>query len=312
MRAMRQLAYGEPLVLENVPEPEPGPGEVVVTVTRAAVNPLDVWVSRGTVAAAGPLPRTGGSEGAGVTEDGRRVAFRGAGLGVARDGGYAERVAVPASALADIPADVSDAQAAGVGVAGVTALDIIELAGIEAGMTVLVLGASGGVGSYTVQLARRAGARVIAQTSQAEHLPALLEHADDAIVSTGEDLEQQLRDHGVQSLDVVFDPLGGPYGEPAARALGRGGTLLVFGASAGPSFCISSADFYRKMARVVGYGGLGSNAAELSSKSAYVLDLLASGALEPVPTSELPLEDVNEAHARIVERRAGGKLLLVP
>ena len=79
VRAMRQLAYGEPLVLQNVPEPEPGPGEVVVTVTRAAVNPLDVWVSRGTVAAAGPLPRTGGSEGAGVTEEGRRVAFRGAG-----------------------------------------------------------------------------------------------------------------------------------------------------------------------------------------------------------------------------------------
>ena len=76
---MRQLVYGEPLVLQNVPEPVPGPGEVVIDITRAAVNPLDVWVSRGTVAAAGPLPRTGGSEGAGVTEDGRRVAFRGAG-----------------------------------------------------------------------------------------------------------------------------------------------------------------------------------------------------------------------------------------
>jgi len=309
---MRQLAYGEPLVLENVPEPEPGPGEVVVTVTRAAVNPLDVWVSRGTVAAAGPLPRTGGSEGAGVTDDGRRVAFRGAGLGVARDGGYAERVAVPASALADIPEEVTDAQAAGVGVAGVTALDIVELAGVEAGMTVLVLGASGGVGSYTVQFARRAGARVIAQTSHEDHLAGLLEHADDAIVSSGEDLEQQLRDHGVQSVDVVFDPLGGPYGEPAARALGRGGTLLVFGASAGPRFSISSADFYRKMARVLGYGGLGSNAAELSWKSAHVLEMLASGELQPVATTELPLEDVNEAHDRIVERRAGGKLLLVP
>ena len=77
-------------------------------------------------------------------------------------------------------------------------------------------------------------------------------------------------------------------------------------------FSISSADFYRKMARVVGYGGLGSNAAELSWKSAQVMELLASGELEPIATSELALEDVNEAHARIVERRAGGKLLLVP
>lgn len=309
---MRQLAYGEPLSLQNVPEPEPGPGEVVVTVTRAAVNPLDVWVSRGTVAAAGPLPRTGGCEGSGLTDDGRRVAFRGAGLGVARDGAYAERVAVPASALADIPAGVTDAQAASVGIAGVTALDIVELAGVEAGMTVLVLGASGGVGSYAVQIARQRGARVIAQTSREASVAGLLELADDAIVSSGDDLEAQLRDHNVASVDVVFDPLGGPYGEPAARALGRGGVLLVFGASAGPSFSISSADFYRKMARVVGYGGLGSNTAELSSKSAHVLELMATGDLRPVATTELPLEDVNEAHARIVERRAGGKLVLVP
>ncbi len=119
---MRQLVYGEPLVLQNVPEPVPGPGEVVIDIKRAAVNPLDVWVSRGTVAAAGPLPRTGGSEGAGVTEEGRRVAFRGAGIGVARDGSYAERIAVPAAGLADVPDAVTDAQAAGVGVAGVTAL----------------------------------------------------------------------------------------------------------------------------------------------------------------------------------------------
>ena len=77
---MRQLVYGEPPELQEVPEPQAGPGEQVVTVSRAAVNPLDVWVSAGTVAAAGPLPRTAGCEGAGVTEDGRRVAFRVAGF----------------------------------------------------------------------------------------------------------------------------------------------------------------------------------------------------------------------------------------
>jgi NADPH2:quinone reductase len=309
---MRQLAYGEPLVLQIVPEPDPGPGEVVIDISRAAVNPLDVWVSRGTVAAAGPLPRTGGSEGAGVTEEGRRVAFRGAGIGVARDGSYAERIAVPASALADVPDGVSDAQAASVGVVGVTALDIVELAGVEAGMTVLVLGASGGVGCYTVQMARARGARVIAQTSREDSVAGLLELADDVVVSDGDDLETQLRDHGVTSLDVVFDPLGGPYAEPAGRALGRGGVMVVFGASSGPSFSISSADFYRKSGRILGYGGLGSNTAELSAKSAHVLQLLAAGDLTAVATTELPLEDVNEAHARIVERRAGGKLLLIP
>jgi NADPH2:quinone reductase len=308
---MRQLVYGEPLVLQNVPEPVPGPGEVVIDIKRAAVNPLDVWVSRGTVAAAGPLPRTGGSEGAGVTEEGRRVAFRGAGIGVARDGSYAERIAVPAAGLADVPEGVTDAQAAGVGVAGVTAFDIIELAGVEAGMTVLVLGASGGVGSYTLQMARARGARVIAQTSREESVAGLLDLADDVVVSSGDDLATRLSDLGA-GIDVVFDPLGGPYSEPAAKALGRGGVMVVFGASAGPSFSISSADFYRKSARILGYGGLGSNTAELSAKSAHVLQLLAAGELQAVATTELPLEDVNEAHARIVERRAGGKLLLIP
>lgn len=308
---MRQLVYGEPLVLQNVPEPVPGPGEVVIDITRAAVNPLDVWVSRGTVVAAGPLPRTGGSEGAGVTEEGRRVAFRGAGIGVARDGSYAERIAVPAAGLADVPDGVTDAQAAGVGVAGVTAFDITELAGVEAGMTVLVLGASGGVGSYTLQMARARGARVIAQTSREESVARLLDLADDVVVSSGDDLETRLRDLGA-GIDVVFDPLGGPYSEPAAKALGRGGVMVVFGASSGPSFSIASADFYRKSARILGYGGLGSNTAELSAKSAHVLQLLAAGELQAVATTELPLEDVNEAHARIVERRAGGKLLLIP
>ncbi len=309
---MRQLVYGEPLVLEDVPEPVPGPGEVVIDITRAAANPLDVWISRGTVVAAGPLPRTGGSEGAGVTEEGRRVAFRGAGIGVVRDGSYAERIAVPASALADVPDAVTDAQAAGVGIAGVTALDIVELAGVEAGMTVLVLGASGGVGSYTLQMARARGARVIAQTSREESVAGLLEIADDAVVSAGDDLEARLRDHGVTSVDVVFDPLGGPYSGPAARVMGRGGVMVVFGASSGPSFSIASADFYRKSARILGYGGLGSNTADLSAKSAHVLKLLAAKELTPVSTTELPLEDVNEAHARIVGRRAGGKLLLIP
>jgi NADPH:quinone reductase len=309
---MRQLVYGEGLVSQDVAEPDPGPGEVVVTVSRAAVNPLDVWISRGTVAAAGPLPRTGGSEGAGVTADGRRVVFRGAGLGVMRDGTYAERVAVPAAALADIPDGVSDADAAGVGIAGVTAMDVLDLAGVAAGMTVLVLGASGGVGTYAVQMARARGARVVAQTSSAAHLDDLRSLADAVVVSIGDDLETGLRDAQVANVDVVLDPLGGPYGEPAARALGRGGTLVVFGASAGPRFSVFSTDLYRKGARILGYGGLGTNAAELSAKAARVLLMIADGGVRPVIAAELPLDAVNEAHARIVERRAGGKLLLVP
>jgi NADPH2:quinone reductase len=312
MRAMRQHAYGEPLVLEHVPEPTPGPGEVLVTVTRAAVNPLDVWISRGTVTAAGALPRTGGGEGAGVTADGRRVAFRGAGLGVTRDGAYAERVAVPAAALADIPDGVSDAQAAGVGIAGVTALDIVELAEISAGSTVLVLGASGGVGSYALQMARLRGARTIAQTSDAGRVASLAALADRVVLSAGDDLEDAVHHAGEQAVDVVLDPLGGPFGGPAVRLLRAGGVMVVYGASAGPAFSVTATEFYRKMARIVGYGGLGTNPAELSARAAQILAEIAAGRLVSQIAAELPLEQANEAHARIVERRAGGKLLLIP
>ena len=161
-------------------------------------------------------------------------------------------------------------------------------------------------------MARARGARVIAQTSREDSVGGAARAWPTTRWSRPATTSRRsLRDHGA-GIDVVFDPLGGPYSEPAARALGRGGVMVVFGASAGPTFSISSADFYRKMARILGYGGLGSNTAELSAKSAHVLELLAAGELQAVATTELPLEDVNEAHARIVERRAGGKLLLIP
>jgi NADPH2:quinone reductase len=313
MRAMRQLAYGEPLVLvDDAPEPQAGAGEVVVAVSRAAVNPLDVWISAGTVAGAGPLPRTGGVEAAGVTADGRRVHFRGCGLGLIRDGTYAERVAVPEIALTPIPDAVDDTQAAGVGIGGVTALDILDVGGVAEGTTVLVLGASGGVGSFAVQLARVRGARVVAQTSAQARADALRELAEVVVVAQGADLADAVRAAGVEAVDVVLDCLGGPYGEPAAKLLARGGRLVVYGASAGPSFSISSAEFYRKAARILGYGGIAERPEDLARKAGVVLDQVAAGAVRSIVAAELPLADANEAHLRIRERRAGGKILLVP
>jgi NADPH2:quinone reductase len=313
MRAMRQLATGEPLVLvEDAPEPEPGSGDVLVTVRRASVNPLDVWISAGTVAGAGPLPRTAGVEAAGVTADGRRVHFRGCGLGLVRDGVFAERVAVPEVALTPIPDAVTDTQAAGAGIGGVTALDVIELGDVGEGTTVLVTGASGGVGSFAVQLARARGARVIAQTSSEEHVAGLREIAETVVVAQGADLADAVRAAGFERVEVVLDCLGGPYGEPAARLLEPGGRLVVYGASAGPSFSVSSAEFYRKRGRILGYGGIAEKPEELARKGGIVLAQVASGAIRSVVAAELPLAEANEAFLRIRERRAGGKILLVP
>lgn len=313
MRAMRQLASGEPLVLvDDAPEPQPGPDDVVVTVRRAAVNPLDVWISAGTVAGTSALPRTAGVEGAGVTDDGRRVHFRGCGLGLVRDGTFAERAAVPKVALTPIPDAVSDTQAAGAGIGGVTALDVIDLGGVRDGTTVLVTGASGGVGSFAVQLARARGARVIAQTSAQEHVAGLEEIAETVVVAQGADLADAVRAAGFERVEVVVDGLGGPYGEPAAKLLEPGGRLVVYGASAGPSFTISSADFYRKRASVLGYGGIAEKPEDLARKLETVLGQVATGAVRSVVAAELPLAEANEAFLRIRERRAGGKILLVP
>jgi NADPH2:quinone reductase len=313
VRAMRQLAYGEPLVLvDDAPEPEPGAGDVVVTVTRASVNPLDVWVSAGTVPAAGPLPRTAGVEGAGVTADGRRVHFRGCGLGMIRDGTFAERAAVPEVGLTPIPDAVDDAQAAGVGIGGVTALDVLDVGGVGAGTSVLVLGASGGVGSFAVQLAAARGARVIAQTSSEANAAKLREIAETVVVAQGADLADAVRGAGVDAVEVVLDCLGGPYGEPSAKLLAPGGCLVVYGASAGPTFSVASPEFYRKRGRILGYGGIAEKPEDLARKGAAVLEQVASGAVRSVVAAELPLAEANEAFLRIRERRAGGKILLVP
>ena len=171
MRALRQHAFGEPLTVEEIDAPVAAAGETLVTITRGAINPLDVWIADGRVGAGLPVPRTPGCEGVGMTADGRRVAFRGAGCGLTRDGSWAEQVAVPNEALAIIPDGCSDAQAAALGIPGVTAFDCLELAAIGAGSTVLILGASGGVSTIAMQLAKARGARVIAQTSSPKQPP---------------------------------------------------------------------------------------------------------------------------------------------
>ncbi|MGI9116122.1 MAG: quinone oxidoreductase family protein [Gaiellales bacterium] len=312
MRAVRQHAYGEPLVVEEVDAPVAGEGETLVTVARGSINPLDVWIANGAVAAAGPLPRTPGCEGVGTAADGSRVAFRGAGLGLVRDGAWAEQVAVPNVALAAIPDGCSDAQAAALGIPGVTAFDCLELAEVGAGSTVLILGASGGVSTIAMQLARAHGARVIAQTSSPNRVGQVSRYADEVVVAAADAIEAEVREIAPDGVDAILDPLAGAFSEPCIRLLAAKGVLVLYGASAGPSFSFGPQEMYRKNARVVGYSGL-PVAPEATARSMEALfALVAAGTLEAVIADELPLEHVNEAVQRIKDNRAGGKLLLTP
>jgi NADPH:quinone reductase len=311
MRAVRQHVYGEPMRLDDIAEPVAATGEVLVRLCRAAVNPIDIWASRGSVGGGSPLPRTLGGEGAGVTADGDRVVIRGGGLGITRDGTYAEWVAAPAQTATPIPDGVSDAQAAGVGIAGVTALDCLERSAVARGGTLLVLGASGGVGSFALRLARNRGVRTVAQTSTAGRAATLADAADVVVTGDADGLVAAIHAAGVDTVDAVLDPLGAGYTAAAVRVLAAGGRIVMFGASAGSTFTVAGAELYRKGVSIIGYGGLAIDAATLRIRSSQLLDEIARGALDVVVADELDLADANAAHRRILERRAGGKLLLV-
>ena len=312
MRAVRQHAYGEPLVVEEVDAPVAGDGETVVAIAYGAVNPLDVWISAGAVAVAGPLPRTPGCEGVGTTADGRRVAFRGAGLGLVRDGAWAEQVAVPDVALAAIPDGCSDAQAAALGIPGVTALDCLDLAEVGSGSTVLILGASGGVSTIALQLAKARGARVIAQTTSPNRVGQVSRFADEVVVCAADGVEDEVRALAPDGVDAILDPLAGDFSAPCVRLLAPNGALVLYGASAGPAFSFQPQEMYRKNARVIGYSGLPVAPADTARAMEALFAMVAAGTLDPVIADELPLDDANDAVARIRENRAGGKLLLRP
>ena len=165
MRAARLHSIGGTLQLDELADPQPGPGEALVDIAYASVNPLDVWITQGSIGAAGTnLPWTPGTEASGHV-DGRPVLVRGGGLGVVRPGTYCDKIAVPHEWLLDVSDELDLAQVAAMPVAGITAWMCLHgRAQLSALDRILILGASGGVGAVAVQLATSVGATVWGQT----------------------------------------------------------------------------------------------------------------------------------------------------
>lgn len=241
MKAVLCRAFGPPsgLTLEEVPEPRPGPGQVLIRVEACAVNFPDTLIVQGRYQARPPLPFSPGGEVAGVVsalgegvtgpQPGARV------LAMTSHGGFAEMAVASADAAVAIPEDVDAVTAAALSYAyGTTLYALRDRAGLRPGETVLVLGAAGGVGLAAVQLAKLLGARVIAAASAGK-----LETCRDAGADALVDYQQEgWRDTvralaGNAGVDVVYDPVGGPYSEPALRSLNWGGRHLVVGFAAG-------------------------------------------------------------------------------
>lgn len=308
VRAARLVAHGKPLEVQQVPLAEPGPGDVVVEMAFAGVNPVDRYGAMGTVAPDAPVPRTLGVEGAGKV-DGRWVLLHGHGLGTVRDGLWADAAVVPRDACVPLPDGVEPQAAAALGVAGATAFrTVTELARVTSDDRVLVLGASGGVGSLVVSLARSTGARVWGQTGhEAKAAGIESQGAERAVVVDAEGLTAAVAE---LRPTVVFDPLGDGFTGAALVALEPKGRLVIFGTSADGEGRLSLRDLYRKGLSVFGYGGLGEPADAIRRGVLGALDAVRDGNMTVPIDAVLPLDAVNDAFGKLERREVAGKILL--
>ena len=238
MRAIRCHQYGPPesLVVETLADLEPPPGHVVIDVKAAAVNFPDVLIIENKYQFKPPLPFTPGSEVAGVVRavgadvtqfkpGSRVVAYTGS-------GGFAEQALAPAASCVPLADDVEFDLAAAFTLAyGTSHHAVVDRGALQAGETMLVLGAAGGVGLAAVEIGKALGARVIAAASSEEKLAICVAHGADATIDyCTEDLRERIKAlTDGQGPDVIFDPVGGVYAEPAFRSIGWRGRYLVVG-----------------------------------------------------------------------------------
>ena len=308
INAARLHRHGEPLQIESVELPEPGEGEVRVELAFGGVNPVDRYMAEGSVAPQVPLPRTLGAEASGRL-DGRPVLVAGGGLGAIRDGVWAQAAVVPRDSIHELPEGVDLRHAAAMGVAGLTAWHVVcDVAQVSGDDRVLVLGASGGVGSMIVSLARSLGAAVWGQTGSAEKAAPIEEDGAERVVVAGPDeLAEAISEF---QPTVVFDPLGDGFVPVLVEALAVRGRIVSFGTSAGPEVQFNLQSLYRKSGSLRGYGGMQLSPGERRAGLGAALAALRDGRLRVRVGDVLALEDVNDACQRLVERRVQGKLLL--
>jgi NADPH:quinone reductase len=313
VKAIQISEFGGPEVLSytELPDPEPADGEVVVDVSRAGVNFADTHQIRNDYLAEQTLPMIPGGEISGTTPDGRRVAA------IMGGGGYAQKVAVPEPFLVPLPDQVSDDQAAGLLLQGLTAHALLHYcAHLEEGEVVVIEAAAGGTGSLAVQLAKRAGAKVIALASSDEKR-ALCERlgADATADSRADDLKAAILEaNGGDKVDVVLHMSGTGF-EAELGALGMLGRIVVFGNAARHPNELATNYLLQTSKSVLGFWLVGLIARRRDLVGSMIADLLgavASGKLEVVIGQTYPLTEAARAHTDIQERRSSGKLLLDP
>jgi NADPH:quinone reductase len=313
VKAIQIEEFGGPekLKLVDLPDPEPTDGMVVVDVARSGMNFADTHAIRNDYLAEQQLPLTPGAEVAGTTADGRRVAA------LINNGGYAQKALVPEAFLVPLPDEVSDEQAAGLLLQGLTAHALLHYcAHIEKGETVVVEAAGGGTGSLAVQLAKRAGAKVIALASSDEkHALCTRLGADATADSRAENLKEAILEaNGGEKVDVVLHMSGTGF-EDELHALGMLGRIVCFGNAARHPNQVATNYLLQTSTSVLGFWLVALVAKRrdlIQSMTADLLGAVASGDLEVVIGNTYPLSEAGRAHTEMQERRTTGKQLLDP
>lgn len=313
MKAIQIEEFGGPEVLQytEVPDPSPKLAEVVINIKRCGVNFADTHASRNDYLAEQTLPLIPGAEAAGQLNDGRRV------VALLGSGGYAEKVAVPQAQLIELPDGVDYDQAAGGLLQGLTAMALVHrCARIEPGETIVVEASAGGTGTLAVQLAKRAGARVIGLASSEEKRELVKGLGADACVdSHAEDLGAAIREaNDGKRVDAVLHMSGGDAFDAEMGVLAPLGRMVVFGIASREQREISTASLLRGSKAVIGFwlAHLLSRPDLLVPMIGELLGAIAKDELTVTIGEVYPLSEAARAHEDLIARRTTGKLLLDP
>ncbi len=316
----KELGPPEKLVVEEVPALQPGKGQVVVSVKAAGVNFPDTLIIQGKYQFNPEPPFSPGGEVAGVIKalgegvtgwkPGERV------IAGSTWGGFAQEIAVEADRLLRMPDNMDFVSGSAFLLTYGTSYHALkDRAQLQAGETLLVLGASGGVGLSAIQIGKAMGARVIAAASSDAKLAVCRQHgADELINYAAEDLRSRVKAITAgKGVDVVYDPVGGPYSEPALRDMAWNGRFLVVGFAAGeiPKVPLNLA--LLKGCSIVGvfWGAFTRNEPEHNRRNnEELLKLFAAGKVKPHIHATYPLERAAEALNEVLYKRVSGKVVL--
>ncbi len=320
MKAIQVHKFGGPEVLQlaEVPTPKPGPGQVLVCVHAAGVNPYDTYMRSGGYAVNPQLPYTPGSDAAGVVEEvgeGVGTVKRGDRVYTARTitGAYAEFAIALESQVHRLPATVTFAQGAGVWVPYGTAYHaIVHQAKARAGETMLVHGASGGVGVAAVQLGRALGLRVIGTAGSARGLELVKREGAEHVFDHGkpDHGEAILEATGGQGVGIVLEMLANVNLGNDLTLLGRLGRVIVIGSRG--EVTINPRDLMSRRGSIRAFTLWGMTDAETAEVNAALVAGLENGTLKPVVGKEMPLAEAARAHVEVMAAGAFGKIVLVP